>query len=44
VTQEVLDSDRFVELSNLVFIQYNRLNPQTLEPLPAMHVDTGMGI
>lgn len=43
VTAEVLDSDRFVELWNLVFIQYNRLNPDTLEPLPAKHVDTGMG-
>ncbi|MGZ9164357.1 MAG: alanine--tRNA ligase [Anaerolineales bacterium] len=43
VTQEVLDSDRFVELWNLVFIQYNRFDPETLEPLPAKHVDTGMG-
>jgi alanyl-tRNA synthetase len=43
VTPEVLDSDRFVELWNLVFIQYNRLSPDLLEPLPAKHVDTGMG-
>ncbi len=43
VTEEVLDSDRFVELWNLVFIQYNRLDPEMLEPLPAKHVDTGMG-
>ncbi len=43
VTEKVLDSDRFVELWNLVFIQYNRLGPDTLEPLPAKHVDTGMG-
>jgi len=34
---------RFLELWNLVFIQYNRLNPTQLEPLPAKHVDTGMG-
>jgi alanyl-tRNA synthetase len=37
------DCTRFLELWNLVFIQYNRLNPRTLEPLPAKHVDTGMG-
>jgi len=43
VTAETLDTERFVELWNLVFIQYNRLDPETLEPLPAMHVDTGMG-
>jgi alanyl-tRNA synthetase len=35
---------RFLELWNLVFIQYNRLGPSTLEPLPARHVDTGMGL
>lgn len=37
------DCARFLELWNLVFIQYNRLNPTQLEPLPAKHVDTGMG-
>src|SRR4026208_809036 len=37
------DCARFLELWNLVFIQYNRLGPNTLEPLPATHVDTGMG-
>jgi len=37
------DCQRFLELWNLVFIQYNRLGPDDLEPLPAKHVDTGMG-
>ena len=37
------DCARYLEIWNLVFIQYNRINATTLEPLPAMHVDTGMG-
>jgi alanyl-tRNA synthetase len=37
------DCARFLELWNLVFIQYNRLDAKSLEPLPAKHVDTGMG-
>jgi alanyl-tRNA synthetase len=43
VTEAALDTDRFIELWNLVFIQYNRVNATKLEPLPATHVDTGMG-
>ena len=35
---------RFLELWNLVFIQYNRLGPRELEVLPSKHVDTGMGL
>lgn len=38
------DCQRYLEFWNLVFIQYNRLGPDTLEPLPATHVDTGMGL
>lgn len=37
------DCTRILELWNLVFIQYNRTGPNSLEPLPARHVDTGMG-
>ncbi len=35
---------RFIELGNLVFIQYNRDATGKLTPLPMKHVDTGTGL
>lgn len=37
------DCARYLEIWNLVFIQYNRVSLDRFEPLPAKHVDTGMG-
>ncbi|MCX7116301.1 MAG: alanine--tRNA ligase [Gammaproteobacteria bacterium] len=38
------DGDRYIEIWNLVFMQYNRDKSGTLHPLPSPSVDTGMGL
>lgn len=38
------DGDRFIEIWNVVFMQFNRTADGEMKPLPAPSVDTGMGL
>jgi len=42
--QDLNDDSRFIEFYNLVFMQYNKNDDGSLEPLKQKNIDTGMGL
>lgn len=42
--QDLGDDSRFIEFYNLVFMQYNKKEDGTLEPLKQKNIDTGLGL
>lgn len=42
--QDLGDDSRFIEFYNLVFMQYNKNDDGSLEPLKQKNIDTGMGL
>ena len=42
--QDLGDDSRFIEFYNLVFMQYNKKDDGSLEPLKQKNIDTGMGL
>lgn len=44
IMQDLGDDTRFIEFYNLVFMQYNRKEDGSLEPLKQKNIDTGLGL
>lgn len=42
--QDLNDDTRFIEFYNLVFMQYNKKDDGSLEPLKQKNIDTGLGL
>lgn len=42
--QDLGDDSRFIEFYNLVFMQYNKMDDGSLEPLKQKNIDTGLGL